>query len=358
MCKTVLLHFMRLLLSGDIHLNPGPFSQIRESDMLIDTVTKNCKNLSICLFNARSLKNKYDFFTDFLTNLTQNTIVILTETWLKETDIYPENFLSPKHKFYSKSRSSKTGVNKGAGVAIWVPRDISSKQRNVLNESFFESLWVEISGLSVNKILINASYCPNKNLGNYFIDELTSETSSAYSITDKVLLFGDYNLNYFNKRESTLLDEFASNFGLTLSNTEKPTRATSQGVTLISWVFQQKPKSRCSDFFPSVEMDHLIVLYTTIFFVKPKNRKQSFISRNKRKFDANKFSLDLSNQDWNNLYQCEDGNSMYNVFINVSSTTLELHAPLIKSFQPQRKIAEKPWLTKELREEITKKRTF
>ena len=87
-------------------------------------------------------------------------------------------------------------------------------------------------------------------------------------------------------------------------------------------------------------MDHLIVLYTTNFTVEPKNRKQSFISRNKRKFDANKFSPDLSNQDWSNLYQCEDRNSMYNAFINVFSTTLEFHAPLIKSFQPERKISE------------------
>ena len=144
-CKIVFLPFMRLLLSGDIHLNPGPFSQFRESDMLIEIVTKDCKNQNICLFNARSLKNKYDFFTDFLKNLTQNTTVVLTETWLNETDIYPENLLSPNHKFYSKSRSSKTGVNKGGGVAIWVPRDISSKQRNdlnVLNESFFESLLI------------------------------------------------------------------------------------------------------------------------------------------------------------------------------------------------------------------------
>ena len=271
MCKIVLLHFMRLLLSGDIHLNPGPFSQIRESDMLIDIVTKDCKNLSICLFNARSLKNKYDFFTDFLTSLTQNTIVILTETWLNETDVHPESFLSPKHKLYLKSRSSKTGVNKGGGVAIWVPRDISSKQRNdlnVFNESFFESLWVEISGLLVNKILINASYCPNKILGNFFIDELTSETSSAYSITDEVWLFGDYNLNYLNKRESTLLDEFASNSGFTLSNTEKPTRATSQDVTLIDHGLSSKNQIQDVQIFsPSVEMDHLIVLYTTNFFV-------------------------------------------------------------------------------------------
>ena len=33
-------------------------------------------------------------------------------------------------------------------------------------------------------------------------------------------------------------------------------------------------------------------------------------------------------------------------FINVVSTILELHAPLIESFQPEKKIAENPWLTK------------
>ena len=49
---------------------------------------------------------------------------------------------------------------------------------------------------------------------------------------------------------------------------------------------------------------------------------------------------------------------MYNVFINVFSTTLEFHSPLIKSFQQERKIAVKTWLTKELREEITKKHTL
>ena len=147
-------------------------------------------------------------------------------------------------------------------------------------KAFFESLWVEISGLSVNKFLINASYCPNKNLGNYFIDELTSKTSSAYSITDEVFLFGDYNLNYFNKRESILLDEFASNSGLTLSNTEKLTRATSQGVTLIDHGFSSKNQFQNVQILsPSVEMDHLIVLYTTNFFVEHKNRKQSFFSR-------------------------------------------------------------------------------
>ena len=129
--------------------------------MLIDIVTNDCKNLHVCLFK------EYDFFTEFLTSSTKNTIVILIETWLNGKYFFPENFLCPKHKFYSKSRSSKTRVNKGGDVAIWIPRDISSNDLNVPNENSFESLWAKISGLSVNKILINASYCPNKNLINF-----------------------------------------------------------------------------------------------------------------------------------------------------------------------------------------------
>ena len=196
-------------------------------------------------------------------------------------------------------------------------------------------------------------------MGNYFIDELTSETSSAYSITDEVLLFGDYSLNYFNKRETTLLDQFASNSGFNLSNTEQPTRAASQGVTLIDHGFSSKNQIQDVQIFsPSVERGHLIVSYTTNFLGEPKNRKQSFISRNKGKFGANKFSLDLSNQDWSNLYQCEDENSMYIVFINVFSTNLEFHAPLIKSFQPERKFAENPWLTKSREKKPPKNRLF
>ena len=52
------------------------------------------------LFNARNLKNNYALFTEYLTNLTQNIIVILNGTWLNETYFYPEKYLSPKHNFF------------------------------------------------------------------------------------------------------------------------------------------------------------------------------------------------------------------------------------------------------------------
>ena len=65
------------------------------------------------------------------------------------------------------------------------------------------------------------------------------------------MLFGDYNLNYFNKRESTLLDDYASNSRLTLSNTEKQLRAASQGVTIIDHGFSSKNQIEEVQIFPN-----------------------------------------------------------------------------------------------------------
>ena len=62
---------------------------------------------------------------------------------------------------------------------------------NSINRSFFESLWVEISNPFQEKLLVNISYCPNKNLTDFFFDEITSEISAAFSQTDNIILYGD-----------------------------------------------------------------------------------------------------------------------------------------------------------------------
>ena len=73
-CKIVFFYTSYALTPKWRYLNPGPFSHIRELDLLIDIVVKDCKNLYICIFNARGLKSKYIFFTEFLTNLAQITL--------------------------------------------------------------------------------------------------------------------------------------------------------------------------------------------------------------------------------------------------------------------------------------------
>ena len=65
---------------------------------------------------------------------------------------------------------------------------------------FFESMWLENNEPLKTKCLLNISCNPIKNFANLFLNELSAEVSNAYSLTDNIFLFGDYNINQFKKR--------------------------------------------------------------------------------------------------------------------------------------------------------------
>ena len=115
---------VRLMLSGDIELNPGP-----DLENLIDysSYLKNRGTSHSPLFfliNCQSLKNKFEELANFLQTAPINTFVAVTETWL-DTDCNIEyNFLTSSHTFFGKCRSHKTGA------------DIKSSLETV-DESFF-----------------------------------------------------------------------------------------------------------------------------------------------------------------------------------------------------------------------------
>ena len=66
---------------------------------------------------------------------------------------------------------------------------------------FFDFICDEVSNPLNEKLLVNVSYSPNKRLGEYFFDQLSTALSRAYRIMDNVSLLGDYKLNYLNKTE-------------------------------------------------------------------------------------------------------------------------------------------------------------
>ena len=67
-------------------------------------------------------------------------------------------------------------------------------------------------------------YCPNKNLNDVFFDQLACDVSAAYSEGKEVLMFGDYNCNYLDSREASIIDGFLSNLDLQIVNSDTPTR--------------------------------------------------------------------------------------------------------------------------------------
>ena len=103
---------------------------------------------------------------------------------------------------------------------------------------FFESMWLE-NNEPQDKCLVNISYNPSKNLSDFFLNKLSAEVSNAYSLTDN-LLFGDYNIDQFNKKEKEILDNFTSGLALNPTNVDTPSRISTTNQSLIDHCFMTK----------------------------------------------------------------------------------------------------------------------
>ena len=161
------------------------------------------------------------------------------------------------------------------------------------------------------KLLVNVSYCPNKRLGEYFFDQLSTELSGAYSVTDNVILLGDYNLNYLNKTEKCKLDIFASNSGLEIVNLRDATRCTDKTFTLIDHCFVSKDQIIAYNVTTThSNSDHFLVIFESNLSLKSESdnkiRMRSF-----RLFSRSKFNRHLALAEWCRMHQSENGNDMF-----------------------------------------------
>ena len=159
------------------------------------------------LINARSIQINYADLSNLLEQLDLQTIIIVTETRIsvqQDTNFNISNY----HLFLQKARSTPTGVQRSEGVGVWIPRHFNVKRKKkfeIANTNFFESMWLEINEPLKDKCLVIISYNSSKNLSEFFLNELSSEVSNAYSLTDNLLLFGDYNIEQFNKKRKKYL---------------------------------------------------------------------------------------------------------------------------------------------------------
>ena len=88
-----------------------------------------------------------------------------------------------------------------------------------------------------------------------------------------------------------------------------------------------------------------------------KSESENIITmRNFRLFSRSKFNRDLALAEWFRVYQCENGNDMFDSFIDIFEKIVKKHAPI----QSVKKGGEtykksKPWLTQEMKQLIAQK---
>ena len=225
----------------------------------------------------------------------------------------------------------------------------------LLTEVFFESLWLEIQAQFKEKLLVNVSYCSNKNVGEFFLEELTSEISGAYSITDNVILFGDYNIIFFNQREKELLTEFASNNALEIVNKNTPTWTNGNQETLIDHCLTTKHQifdtTVIEQLFGS---DHFTQVFFSSMDIDFENNKTQFFYRDTSKFTRANLNKKIASADWSFMYQQNNANSTFEKFSTMFENILNSIAP-IKIGEPSSKSTKKKWLSRKILNLINEK---
>ena len=170
-------------------------------------------------------------------------------------------------------------------------------------------------------------------------------------------MLGDYNLNYLNKTEKSKLDVFASNSRLEIVILRDATRGTDKTFTLIDHCFVSKDQIIAYNVTTTpFNSDHFLVIFESNLPLKSES-DNIITMRSFRFFSRSKFIRDLALAEWFRMYQCENGNDMFDTFIDIFEKIVETPIQSVKKVGEISKNS-KLWLTQELKHFIAQKPFF
>ena len=127
-----------LLLSGNVHANPGPSSLSSSVSSCILSSLNLSRHLSFVHYNVQSIVPKLDIL---LAELYEFDILAFSETWLSPSvsndDLFMQSYQIPERK-------DRVGDNHG-GPMLYVKESIHYTRRNDLEPIGTECLWIELT---------------------------------------------------------------------------------------------------------------------------------------------------------------------------------------------------------------------
>ncbi|KAJ8364273.1 hypothetical protein SKAU_G00131040 [Synaphobranchus kaupii] len=159
-------------------------------------------SISFALLNTRSLTNKSPVISELILD---NNIdfLLLTETWQQPSDYYALNQATPtNYSYIAKPRSS----GRGGGIAVLHKQSLSVTE---LDLNLPPMLTFEYLALSLpNSITVILLYRPPKTHPS-FLSELSQLLTIASSLSNRLLLTGDFNI-HVDLPNSPLTPDFLS----------------------------------------------------------------------------------------------------------------------------------------------------
>ena len=176
-----------LLLSGDIHPNPGPSSISTDHDDSLSSSTSHeilSNHLSIFHLNVQSLLPKLGLIR---AESELYDIAVFSESWFKpnitDDEITLQNFLPP----FRTDRRDRPG----GGVVIYARDTLSCKRRKDLEINGLEAVWIEIK-IKSKKVLVGGIYRPPNSNSDYFNLILESTDRAHNTNIQNIIIIGDH----------------------------------------------------------------------------------------------------------------------------------------------------------------------
>ena len=164
------------------------------------------------------------------------------------------------------------------------------------------------------------------------MEQLTLNIDNAFSVSNKITLLGDYNINYLDSKEKENLDSIIIPYGLKVFCPYDETRISSSTKTHIDYIISDYETNGIEFCFDTpYKTDHFASFILTD--IKCGKILPRIISTfNKKNYQKNEFCNSLSALPWYLLYQCTDAQKMFSTMIYLISCALQQHAPIEKKF--------------------------
>ena len=284
-------------------------------------------DISVIIFNIRSFNKNINNFLILLDTLyNKPDIIILTETWLINTDpsIYFNNY-----NIFLNNRTLKI-KKRGGGVAILVNKSLDVCVIDELTISIIddiEILSIQIKNTTKHIQIISAIYrSPNSNID--FFNDLFYNIYSTF-LNNEIYICGDFNIDL--SKCSLISNNFKyilTQLGLT-ANITIPTHYSN---STIDNILSNNDHITNNGTIDTDITDHCILffIFTSFSRVKKCDNKVMYI-RNFNQQNIEYLKNDFININWQIvLSEMTDPSICYNNFINILNDIVNKNCPLIK----------------------------
>jgi len=303
-------------------------------------------NINIGVLNCRSLRNKTDFIHDHIVD-NNIDIMAMTETWLSSNEAANTAYINTLTKGGFNFNHVARTDRKGGGVAVLTHSSLQVQRTQTYKSSSFESIELSISAISVNVRLVVIYRMPpssrNKIKQSLFINEFTDLLERLSAENGKLIIVGDFNVNWLNKtnQERKQLNDILDSFGLIQHITEP----THQNGHLLDYIISRGTDELITNSSVSdlISDHHVLHASLTCGRAHPPVKEVTF--RHYSNIDFASFIQDIEQSELASTTS-NDIDRLVLLYNRSLESILDKHAPLKKKVFVERNM--QPWMCPEI----------